>query len=122
MRISDWSSDVCSSDLPPHTGAGIGILQLGRHVHRSFETGYSNEHPFCPECPICPNLVECARLDTPRRREQRRSMSAAASRRYLVGTDRCDSFRVRTPPSFPELTFAPYQPADRPKPDRKSAG
>src|SRR3546814_2938295 len=21
MRISDWSSDVCSSDLPPHRGA-----------------------------------------------------------------------------------------------------
>src|SRR3546814_5321331 len=22
MRISDWSSDVCSSDLPPHKGVG----------------------------------------------------------------------------------------------------
>src|SRR3546814_9745462 len=24
MRISDWSSDVCSSDLPEHAGAGAG--------------------------------------------------------------------------------------------------
>src|SRR3546814_3331533 len=23
MRISDWSSDVCSSDLPPHAPAGV---------------------------------------------------------------------------------------------------
>src|SRR3546814_8145352 len=29
MRISDWSSDVCSSDLPLATLAGIDILRKG---------------------------------------------------------------------------------------------
>src|SRR3546814_9646567 len=33
MRISDWSSDVCSSDLDPvmieHVGDAVGGLQLG---------------------------------------------------------------------------------------------
>src|SRR3546814_9671685 len=28
MRISDWSSDVCSSDLVLHRSAGIGIFAL----------------------------------------------------------------------------------------------
>src|SRR3546814_3498673 len=30
MRISDWSSDVCSSDLPHHPGAGPAAAQSGR--------------------------------------------------------------------------------------------
>src|SRR3546814_12074808 len=29
MRISDWSSDVCSSDLEQHLGVVAGALQLG---------------------------------------------------------------------------------------------
>src|SRR3546814_17909412 len=36
----------------------------------------------------------------------------------VCSTDRCDSFRVRTLPSFPELTLDPYQAADRPNPRR----
>src|SRR3546814_13439604 len=31
MRISDWSSDVCSSDLFPNLGAGLGI-QSNEHT------------------------------------------------------------------------------------------
>src|SRR3546814_14019931 len=30
MRISDWSSDVCSSDLLDHVALGDGDLELGR--------------------------------------------------------------------------------------------
>src|SRR3546814_19996508 len=30
MRISDWSSDVCSSDLPAGQGIGIGLFETGR--------------------------------------------------------------------------------------------
>src|SRR3546814_1440106 len=29
MRISDWSSDVCSSDLPPSLGILIAVTMLG---------------------------------------------------------------------------------------------
>src|SRR3546814_6818648 len=43
MRISDWSSDVCSSDLKPHLNqlAGLGELVTAlarkrrRHLHRT---------------------------------------------------------------------------------------
>ena len=42
-----------SRHQPANTGAGIGTVQLDRHVHRSFQTGYSADHPICPECPIC---------------------------------------------------------------------
>src|SRR3546814_4250415 len=35
MRISDWSSDVCSSDLPRRTGpAAMGPIRLGHAWHR----------------------------------------------------------------------------------------
>src|SRR3546814_8385322 len=36
MRISDWSSDVCSSDL---VGAGDGVRRLGGGAERGFEGG-----------------------------------------------------------------------------------
>src|SRR3546814_3512712 len=35
MRISDWSSDVCSSDLEPRRA--IGAAQLAIHVERHIE-------------------------------------------------------------------------------------
>src|SRR3546814_7852061 len=36
MRISDWSSDVCSSDLPPARGLGIGGRRIARRrFHQS---------------------------------------------------------------------------------------
>src|SRR3546814_16057385 len=33
MRISDWSSDVCSSDLPPACGRGLGRACNGHPPH-----------------------------------------------------------------------------------------
>src|SRR3546814_5510775 len=37
MRISDWSSDVCSSDLPPHTALAflVGVRILGSSLFSS---------------------------------------------------------------------------------------
>src|SRR3546814_6127290 len=35
MRISDWSSDVCSSDLPTPTSPYRGPVQVGRHLHNA---------------------------------------------------------------------------------------
>src|SRR3546814_7696822 len=32
MRISDWSSDVCSSDLPMHIANAMGTKVLGLHA------------------------------------------------------------------------------------------
>src|SRR3546814_3736482 len=36
MRISDWSSDVCSSDLGPRAGAAVDVLRAvqPRALHR----------------------------------------------------------------------------------------
>src|SRR3546814_1779605 len=36
LRISDWSSDVCSSDLLPGDGA---VREVDRHVHAVFRRG-----------------------------------------------------------------------------------
>src|SRR3546814_2434758 len=33
MRISNWSSDVCSSDLPGHAVRGAGIGRWGGEAH-----------------------------------------------------------------------------------------
>src|SRR3546814_11516340 len=36
MRISDWSSDVCSSDLQPGNIANAGDVALGHYVAHAF--------------------------------------------------------------------------------------
>src|SRR3546814_14636929 len=35
MRISDWSSDVCSSDLVCKDGTNRGATPYGRHAHKN---------------------------------------------------------------------------------------
>src|SRR3546814_8586364 len=42
MRISDWSSDVCSSDLPPRA---VGTREAPDEPGRP--TGHTNPHPIC---------------------------------------------------------------------------
>src|SRR3546814_5931590 len=39
MRISDWSSDVCSSDLPPYRDARIVAQQVDRAVVAVYPIG-----------------------------------------------------------------------------------
>src|SRR3546814_3865420 len=36
MRISDWSSDVCSSDLPPGCGKTFAVEKLVEHLDWPF--------------------------------------------------------------------------------------
>src|SRR3546814_1448885 len=38
MRISDWSSDVCSSDLHDSTAAGIGGIGVGARAAELLDT------------------------------------------------------------------------------------
>src|SRR3546814_2271701 len=40
MRISDWSSDVCSSDLRVRTFLRLELLFLQYHDHRRDETSF----------------------------------------------------------------------------------
>src|SRR3546814_16612836 len=45
MRISDWSSDVCSSDLRADVGGGLGQdVALGRPRDLGAEEGEQPEH------------------------------------------------------------------------------
>src|SRR3546814_5724788 len=39
MRISDWSSDVCSSDLLAHRGAKVDVAQVGRDDRHPYLVG-----------------------------------------------------------------------------------
>src|SRR3546814_20469280 len=43
MRISDWSSDVCSSDLGDGVVVGVGLHALGRHDHQVVAEGRSGD-------------------------------------------------------------------------------
>src|SRR3546814_19168379 len=47
MRISDWSSDVCSSDLP------------GDFVQALMDLGAGICTPRSPACAICPVMADC---------------------------------------------------------------
>src|SRR3546814_2892979 len=50
MRISDWSSDVCSSDLQEGERGGIG--ESGEHDHRSSTSpSFGQPQVFC-EAPL----------------------------------------------------------------------
>src|SRR3546814_11408062 len=40
MRISDWSSDVCSSDLVPPVQGDEGQARLSRDLRRRYGRGY----------------------------------------------------------------------------------
>src|SRR3546814_18938714 len=67
MRISDWSSDVCSSDLETHTGSltGAALTTHGAHLHatprQKFERQLERERvrvarSFYQTCPSCLRL------------------------------------------------------------------
>src|SRR3546814_18710231 len=47
MRISDWSSDVCSSDLAVHGFADFGRTQHWGNFSGSNEDGRQDERPGC---------------------------------------------------------------------------
>src|SRR3546814_5129501 len=54
MRISDWSSDVCSSDLDPSNGvrgrADLGLPSLDRRQLRNGQAGGENGRAIRSEC------------------------------------------------------------------------
>src|SRR3546814_17283450 len=60
MRISDWSSDVCSSDLVPHDGLGEDCWPLDSGGK---EPGCGCRKPEAGDCfvPACP-CDECVPL------------------------------------------------------------
>src|SRR3546814_9034157 len=57
MRISDWSSDVCSSDLADHPRQGIGI-DGGVHVHPDARRQLDADHSLAACCDRWPRSEE----------------------------------------------------------------
>src|SRR3546814_1541998 len=63
MRISDWSSDVCSSDLPASYGGAAVVVYVGGDESGIFVRGRSGTpaQVFCsdvePRVPILENLI-----------------------------------------------------------------
>src|SRR3546814_1775349 len=84
MRISDWSSDVCSSDLP--------VIENG------FYYDFSYKRPFTPEdlAAIEKKMAELAKKDEPVTREEWRRDDRSEERR--VGKECVSTCRSRWSP------------------------
>src|SRR3546814_20395886 len=78
MRISDWSSDVCSSDLDREPAAGIGA---GEGAH---PVGAGHQQRLCLLMPLRP-VHRVARHDGKQRLEQHR-VAARRQRRHQAGS------------------------------------
>src|SRR3546814_10424297 len=69
MRISDWSSDVCSSDLPEHLGSGrsaaLNRLHDGSDI-RNQEQQAEQPANFDSHAPSLPGVDEAASLSQDR--------------------------------------------------------
>src|SRR3546814_18012758 len=77
MRISDWSSDVCSSDLlagPGGIGLGIGIGDMDDRMILQFRDRTVRAERMAPVGPEfeMPPLAGIAEVDGSRRSEERR--------------------------------------------------
>src|SRR3546814_17562734 len=108
MRISDWSSDVCSSDLPPAPPLRRGPEDQGQRTTATTPATPPCRSGFSRELLISPGLSSKAR--------------AVTARKPLILT-RPDSIRTLTglepphpPPAAAERRLAPpvvdHQPAD----------
>src|SRR3546814_16892531 len=51
MRISDWSSDVCSSDLPSSSEEGFGVVDAGA-AHHPAATSPGSAEPSLAASPL----------------------------------------------------------------------
>src|SRR3546814_11977369 len=87
MRISDWSSDVCASDLRiPRFGARLSAFRCGWR-----------EEPGRPGCPVFPEFIareNRARAEGPSRKKC--GVGAARSRRRGHGHARLDGSQARS--------------------------
>src|SRR3546814_14568567 len=109
MRISDWSSDVCSSDLGEDQERTGLVHQAGRlePSDRSSDAGWEEGAAgaaggIVPSMPACGNVpARCNRLMKPSRRTLF-SLSAAAlsSEERRVGKGCVSTFRSRWWPSY----------------------
>src|SRR3546814_19948717 len=104
MRISDWSSDVCSSDLKTASGNGQAVREIGRaiepHAIRStfpFDDGFDAVGQG--ECLRFFTLAQSARsCDFGHVEEQRLNMAIYRSEERRLGTECVSTCRSRWSP------------------------
>src|SRR3546814_9739390 len=95
MRISDWSSDVCSSDLLVHRG--IEDREIGRMEHRiadAGEHGHRQQHPEARHQAVKQN----GRAVDPEPADQHVARAGARSEARRVGKECVSTCRSRWSP------------------------
>src|SRR3546814_13088298 len=98
MRISDWSSDVCSSDLVARQGSGInGNYKLVMDVRR-FEADYAGAAVPAATIEINAKLLHTADQQVAASRTFLASRSAAAAAVPAVGASFDAALHDVTPP------------------------
>src|SRR3546814_19958947 len=90
MRISDWSSDVCSSDLTLHV-LPCRRAAFGGDLHISFRNRLRDHDPQCPQL-VVPHKVSLSRSPQLLSNVVFRASSTAPA--ILNGEDRSEERRV----------------------------
>src|SRR3546814_2060470 len=66
MRISDWSSDVCSSDLMPVKSIVLAKIHVGpiakHHGRASLAVAVNEKHAISPNCKVLSRVQRQGRL------------------------------------------------------------
>src|SRR3546814_13512531 len=109
MRVSDWSSDVCSSDLPFETGGGAPFgSRLCASLAEFDSAGFSNRSHLChgieaTQRHACPHALQCT--SSAPRQEHRKSVEQGKSASVRVDPGGRRSIKNKTTAYPLSLTF-----------------
>src|SRR3546814_13972785 len=117
MRISDWSSDVCSSDLPylrelrQHAvNAVLGLVDILQEKDRAIEIGQIRLSDQRGENRQIAPKEQAHRLDRPKRPRAPTLLPKAVIGGTRVGVDRCFPLKSKAPARisghFPQKTHS----------------
>src|SRR3546814_11521518 len=89
MRISDWSSDVCSSDLMKQVSSHLGGVRNGMVLSWPSRIAHGGEirSQFAHVTDVMPTLLEAAGVKAP-------SMVNGVTQQPIDGTSRSEERRV----------------------------
>src|SRR3546814_6644554 len=87
MRISDWSSDVCSSDLQPHQPVRIAAIELAAPGHgeqaeeqHAERRHHGDDHQGCDETIHRQDIAPCRAFRSEERRVGKECVSTCRYR------------------------------------------
>src|SRR3546814_11766144 len=101
MRISDWSSDVCSSDLWCSLASLAPILSLPTGNHLSIFRAHASEDGRCERFRIDNQLVNVKRIPSPFQQtvELSSTLTSTRSEERRVGKECVSTCRSRWSPN-----------------------